>query len=698
MTTEEVILNPSKSTLSPIAEKNLFPAQLMLPNNECSSEQLAPHVQEKQVYDGDVATIRREEIVETDSPPTQADRVKRSENESNPIGASCNKDIPPEASLRSHSESTSHCNQPDLSSMPKDGKVEPKICLKCGKTFASWQGLRGHLNRVNPCDHDTTVRRRTPVSKTCHKCGRTFSSPQSLRIHLNKMKPCDRDKTRPRSPPEPPATTPCPVLQVMSTEEVKMEQRKVKARYQARKAYLKKRGRLDELGNPPLLRIQSNDGLNDLEKTVNEEEHQREISDESLQDGDSLDLKMSSEAKKPRTQEKVAQEVDKMDDFSSNVIKQKISEPLIPTSSLQDPSKRPMASEGSFFYRLKYDHGGDLLAGGCSCPPCVRRWARNIMNRMQKLEDEVVMLRQQKLVEDKSNNVITGANNASNHDVSLHTRSEKSHVSQPTCPGGMNMEGMVSSKTVVNGHSNASSISICNSVKSACQVPEIEFEKYSDNNPPPSQKKAELASHEKDFCTDQSRLYEQHPISSGLQGLGLDKKSLVEAYTHLNNQILIKERTITEIEAHGDKPELRKKVDELCLFISVEKAKREVMVASLIAREWKSRWDEFRALFEDNTSHNAPHDEQAHHKKWSEISNEVSTKDEAIAELERRMDVLVSGGENTRSRYAEMGELSSKMAAEYDAKMALEGEREEVFVGLVKSSIRIRWLVKNALL
>ncbi|CAH0520563.1 unnamed protein product [Peronospora belbahrii] len=141
--------------------------------------------------------------------------------------------------------------------------------------------------------------------------------------------------------------------------------------------------------------------------------------------------------------------------------------------------------------------------------------------------------------------------------------------------------------------------------------------------------------------------------------------------------------------------DFRRQVNEL--RASIGAGKRDATVAALIAHVWKPRHKELKALL-DAKCQSSPCDEQVYHAKWAEIANQTFLKDKVILELERQMEALGDSGRSSRSRYAEMGELSSKIAAEHAAKMALESKRESLCVGLVKSSPRIQSLVRNALL
>ncbi|ETO67430.1 hypothetical protein F444_15620 [Phytophthora nicotianae P1976] len=672
MATEEADSNPPGLVAAQRPLQELFPVRRvlgMLQRNERLSEQPAPpkpHTQhqENQNVNKQTASIQNEEIV-SESPPSQPSEDSqelnpdKGGNTGEVLCPKCGKGFSSNTSLRTHLANVYPCNEPRPATLPREGRFESKTCFKCGKTFASWQGLRGHLNRIRPCDQEkpvpvTTQRRRPAASRTCVKCGKTFSSPQSLRIHMNRVKPCDQDLSAPSTPP---ATTSPSTPLMMNTEDMKKEaERKAKARYQARKAYLKKRGRLDELGDPPSSFNHSS--LNHkVEDTVPKPDLKRHPSDAPSQDGDNVESPNSG-AKKQRVQEELPQEVEPATSDSPSDVSRLATEPSIPAPANPEPPQKTVTTEGSFVHRSNTDHGGDLLAGGCSCPPCVRRWARKLMNRMQQLEDEVVMLRQKESAGSDSTTVSGSVTNT----LVVSDSPAQSAVTH----------SLLSEKTV-DTVANLSNLSQAKP-SSIAASPE-----------------------ERSHTDDQQSLTATDLLDS-------DKESLLDAYTHMNDQILTNEKVIEESTGHaqflvGCNPDFRRQVDELRVSISTEKSKREITVAALIAREWKPQLDEFkRALLNQTERGLSPLDEQPFHEKWSQISSQISAKDKVISVLEKRMDSLGESSGSQRSRYAEMGELSSKMAAEYAAKMALEGEREGVYDGLVRSSYRIRSLVKNALL
>ncbi|KAE9104639.1 hypothetical protein PF010_g13312 [Phytophthora fragariae] len=322
MATEEAVSNLG-AVASPKPMQEFFPVRQvlgMLQRNERLGEKPPPPLiapaKPKELQENQESNTpdTREEIV-AESPPSQQDDV--SQDPSDPVRGDaagtllcfkCGKAFLSATSLRTHLATDYPCNERLSVTLPQgEGKTESKTCFKCGKTFASWQGLRGHLNRIKPCDQEksapTTIRRRTAASRTCAKCGKTFSSAQSLRIHMNRVKPCDQDKLSVSTPTTPPATTPPTTPLMMNEEELKKEaERKARARYQARKAYLKKRGRLGELGDPPtLFYISKRNGQGAENETMLKPDLKRSAPEDPSEESDKIaELRMSISAEKSK--------------------------------------------------------------------------------------------------------------------------------------------------------------------------------------------------------------------------------------------------------------------------------------------------------------------------------------------------------------------------------------------------------------
>ncbi|CAI5711165.1 hypothetical protein KXD40_001493 [Peronospora effusa] len=455
----------------------------------------------------------------------------------------------------------------------------------------------------------------------------------------------------------------------MSSDELsKGAERTAREKYQARKAYL----------------------VNRTKETETKLDLDKNAPDETLHESDKVES-LSRGVKRPRVQEEPAQEHESAESPSDV---SGLTQPRTRTPSHTTTSKKVSTSEGRSGHQLNKGHNGDLLAGGCSCPPCVRRWAKKLMIRMQQLEDEVLMLSREKS---------TGA-------ATTKTASAKPRVdSEATqCLSESVTDGVISSIQAEPADIFESLVNFSNAA-----VTSQLSERGVSNNEASTKLGVLLEAdgqslHNKDNLGGLQRVDDgnenQSVIASVMQAVNSDTQSLIDAYKHMNDQILLNERAVEESSSHvhalvGYSPtaatDFRRQVNELQASIGAEKTKRDVRVAALIAHVWKPRCEEFKSLF-DTPFQNAPRNEQVYHKKWAEVASEIYMKDNIISELERQMEAL--GGGNGRSRYAEMGELSSKIAAEYAAKMALESKREDFYVGLVQSNSRIRTLVRNALL
>ncbi|GMF21693.1 unnamed protein product [Phytophthora lilii] len=727
MATQETVSNPGAVTASkPLHE--VFPVRQvlgMLQRNERLSEQPAPRPiapakesnerQENQDSNSQPAPPQSEDIV-SESPPYQPDDASQ---ESNPATGEpavelncprCGKDFSSGTSLRIHLSNVYPCDPVRPTVLPKDDKLESKTCYKCGKTFASWQGLRGHLNRIKPCNQEkatsTIPRRRPAATRTCTKCGKTFSSPQSLRIHMNRVKPCDQDKKSGSAPTTPPpATAPPTTSLMMNTDQLKKEaERKANARYQARKAYLKKRGRLGELGDPPSSLYSSGDDRKTSDESTLAPDLKRSASDGPLlQIGSSASMYL--ENKRLRVEEKGLHD-NTLTNSPSDV--SGLTQPSIPMPLQPIPRKKTSPGDGSFVHRSnKKNHGGDLLAGGCSCPPCVRRWARTLMNRMQQLEDEVIMLRQNK----------TASGSSSARGIGAAVPNKPTPVPQMSSSEAVQHQAVEIGQPDANAGAQSSYAKVDDLPKPVDIFRALGRSRtataYADRTDPSGVMRnnstgLQVSTSRTSGDMIQANTQQQSsPATAVLQALGADRRSLMDAYSYMNEQIQLNEKTVEDSTGHiqilmgidhATAMDFRKQVAELRTSITAEKSKRDVTVASLIAHELKPRRNEFKTLLESTEMQDYPKEEEEYHTKWSEIDNQVSLKDKILSELEKQMASLGDSGGNNRSRYAQMGELSSKIAAEYAAKMALESYRESIYLGLVKSSTRIRSLVRSALL
>ncbi|RLN38033.1 hypothetical protein BBJ28_00001098 [Nothophytophthora sp. Chile5] len=635
-------------------------------------------------------------------PPPDAPEPARAEDEKSDDSSDqkpsktcpkCGKTFATSTNLRTHLSNVSPCVQSGDPAPPQELQMGGKTCPKCGKKFASSQGLRGHLNRVNPCDGERKVPRVVltkdqAAKRRCDKCGKTFASAQSLRFHINRVKPCDQEK-------------------VVSATDAgqKEEERKARARFHARKTYLKRLGRLDELGEFQSVIHPTTGGVIQAKLLSKDRERKRSTADE--------DSPAGSATKRPRSEENGL-----VDDIPMQSMPDEAKhEPPVP----QQGADTAPPTHGRFVRRPYRGHGGDLLAGGCSCPPCVRRWARKLMARMQQLEDEVVTLRRQAangggrdgakaLTASPVHNIAATqppplaqqvASNAER--VEAQSSSLQTGRSFPTKykPEGVVEDAAALSPAASLDAKQDQNLGQKDNVDATTSVssPPLRGEALSDTTKP-----------DPDSATTIDNGQDQE--ASGTQSMSDVKKDLTDAYDHLNAQILLNERAVEDSISHvrllmdADKAaavEFQSQIDELQVSINVEKGKRDVAVAALVAHEWRTRHDEFEALVGPVAARSMPGAMQTFHEKCAEIATQMAQKDQLLAELAQTIEAVrgatspVGNHGGRRSRYEELGGLSSKIFAEQAAKEVLDREREEVFMCLVKSSRQIWSLVRSKL-
>lgn len=207
-------------------------------------------------------------------------------------------------------------------------------------------------------------------------------------------------------------------------------------------------------------------------------------------------------------------------------------------------------------------HGGNILTDGCCCRECVRKWTRKMMNRMSHMNDEVTNLRKQVKLRDNS----TGLN------------SEVAKAKSPT--SALNHVGTVSSPKVKKESATKGASTIV------------------------SKTKVEASTSGPTSCS----ILPKDPV----------KLSLTEKYNHLNDQIITNERALEDSAAYlkeisgvdeASTTELRSQLDELRIYIDVEKGKRDEVVASIIAQRWSAKRNEFRLLLENMAVKSKPYAE-----------------------------------------------------------------------------------------
>ncbi|KAG6962997.1 hypothetical protein JG688_00008346 [Phytophthora aleatoria] len=132
--------------------------------------------------------------------------------------------------------------------------------------------------------------------------------------------------------------------------------------------------------------------------------------------------------------------------------------------------------------------------------------------------------------------------------------------------------------------------------------------------------------------------------------------------------------------------ELHTQLDELRVYIGVEKVKRDEAVAAVIAQRWSAKKNELGLLLESMTAKSKPRAEKAFHEECAEIAGQLI---KIISSL---------GGLTDREKSSSVKNGSDipfpKYAVERTAKSFLERQRDDIFMFLIRSSPRIHLLTK----
>ncbi|RLN68064.1 hypothetical protein BBJ28_00001175 [Nothophytophthora sp. Chile5] len=700
------------------------------------------------------------------------------------------------------------CGAPEMTEHSHDKKADAKArtlkartCTKCGKTFSAPQGLRTHLSNVYPCDQPRPplqMRTPKPVSKTCPKCGKSFTQWQGLRTHLNRVFPCDQEK-----PPSAASIAekknkakaytkggnmftaqgyktlvkrsgPCNEERqelAVSEEDVKDLELKEKVRLFARRAYLRRIGRLHERDEPTPHPEDANENVASMPATSSMDGNRKRSAEDA---GEPLEPS-GTEGKRPRgdcdTQVNACgdvgavanlatlnQESDRLD--SSKLSPVSLSKWASTTNdggeSVGVPTVYPHSA-----YSTTEEHGGNLLDGGCSCAPCVRSWATKLLVRMRLLEKEITRLRQQVASDDDSEQA-TDANATTNSSTiqsqaappAAARQSESDvragilspHMQPPcsACPSAENTS-MISDPTVTSDGGAAAAVIVNDTAEKGggrqegAQRLEPAQTLSPSQSPQPEETRADeaqsvvvAASGE----TEKVAAEHLHPIvaevvpnvvqlananqSTGLsvsanhdeeRGIPLHlsdaatKKFLVDEYARVNDEIILNERAVEDSLQHVDAMmnfdkatvmELRSQIEELRVSINNEKHKRDSAVAALIAHDWATRSTALQIAMKRMEEVDAS--SAILHKRCADIASQLESTKEVLAALGDRIELLNESGNDSRGRYAELGALSSKFAAEQYAKGRLESECEEAFMELLKASRQIRVMTRRKLL
>ncbi|KAG6618499.1 Zinc finger, C2H2 [Phytophthora cinnamomi] len=144
-----------------------------------------------------------------------------------------------------------------------------------------------------------------------------------------------------------------------------------------------------------------------------------------------------------------------------------------------------------------------------------------------------------------------------------------------------------------------------------------------------------------------------------------------------------------------DTSELRSQLDELKVYIDVEKGKRDEVAAAIIAQRWASKRNEFRLLLENMTVKSKPNAEKAFHEECAEIASQLEEKNKVLAKLGGLIGAAGVNSEKLASMKTGIG--IPKYAVEKTAKSFLERQRDDIFMCLLRSSPRIYVLTKEKL-
>ncbi|KAF1789302.1 hypothetical protein GQ600_15752 [Phytophthora cactorum] len=142
-----------------------------------------------------------------------------------------------------------------------------------------------------------------------------------------------------------------------------------------------------------------------------------------------------------------------------------------------------------------------------------------------------------------------------------------------------------------------------------------------------------------------------------------DSRALEDSVAHLK-----------EISQHSEtsSSELHTQLDELRVYIGVEKIKRDEAVAAVIAQRWSAKKNEFGLLLESMTAKSKPRAEKAFHEECAEIAGQLN---KIISSL---------GGLTDREKSSSVKNGSDipipKHAVERTAKSFLERQRDDIFM------------------
>ncbi|RLN73195.1 hypothetical protein BBJ28_00017936 [Nothophytophthora sp. Chile5] len=602
------------------------------------------------------------------------------------------------------------CGAPEKAEHSHDKKADVKAralkartCAKCGKTFSAPQGLRTHLSNVYPCDQPRPplqMRTPKPVSKTCPKCGKAFTQWQGLRTHLNRVFPCDQEKPSSASSiaekkTKTKAYTKCRKVftaqgykthakrssacneerqeLTVSEEDVKDLELKEKVRLFARRAYLKRIGRLRERDEPAPHREDANDNAASM-PPANSMDGNRKRSAEDA--GEPLEPS-GTESKRPRGN--YDSQVNARGDVDATVNLATLNQ----ESDQLDSSK---LSPVSFSKGASTTNDGD---GGVLSPqmqpPCS---AFPPAEKAPMISDSMVASGGGAAAAVIVNNTVEKGGGRQEDAQRLEPAQNLSQSQSPqpeeTC--AYEAESVLAAASgeaekVVAEHLHPI---VAEAVPGVVQLTNVNQSTVGLFVSPNHDEERAIPLHLSDAAT---------------------KKLLVDEYARVNDEIILNERAVEDSLQHVDTMmnfdkatamELRSQIEELRVSINNEKHKRDSAVAALIAHDWATRSTALQIAMKRMEEVDAS--SAILHKRCADIASQLEGTKEVLAALGDRIEFLNESGNDNRGRYAELGALSSKFAAEQYAKGRLESECERAFMELLKSSHQIRVMTRRRLL
>ncbi|ETK78918.1 hypothetical protein L915_15184 [Phytophthora nicotianae] len=549
-------------------------------------------------------------------------------------------------------------------------KKSDRTCTRCGKVLATSLALQNHQNKVFLCDQKGVRNAKRDVKVTsifhrCRRCEKTFSSAAGLRYHIAKAVPCEARQTFGLKRP----------LQLKRSNNVTKLLKPVTS------------SSLDL--SQPKLRVNSGpEQLDQGSKTA-----KLSKSDKALRSKISLDEYLSvlkenqrqPKQKPPVTRPAVSRDSKSTISASNSLIKRKriagdkremspmresnkrvCSEPfttlaaqISKSSSSPDslPSKPINATTTSAISSQERKpvqvHGGNILTDGCCCRQCVRKWTCNMMNRLEYLNDEVTSLR--KLVRPDQT-----------------TKPATTKLPPASAESNIKVKSDVACGDTTKKQSDQASL-------------------HSRNDQP----RRTLTKTNKEplvvsTCTSSVNNVDGVDLDSPAANDSVAIK-LIEKYNRLNYQIITNERALedsvaylkeTPRDAQTSSSEVYSQLDELRVYIDIEKSKRDEAVAAVIAQQWNNRKDEFRLLLETMTVKSKLSAQKAFHEECVEITSQLGEKIKILSTI------------NTRE--SSHG-VDAKYAVERTAKQYLERQRDDIFMCMIRTSPRIHLLTKAKL-